>query len=345
MGGKRSYSKLAIGTVGAVASMLSKRRKQSKMPASFYKAGSKSAGARGGTRTGTVTLTKRKTKFVTIRPGGASTSVFAHKSKCPKYMSQIFKSTAAQVYIANSASRLTIPCGQQLADVRIAIDGTTSAGDFSQGDVGQILNQIYGAAPTNAQKTTRLFFKKVTHNHMLTNNQTNTCYVDLYDIVARRDSNRTSTNAWYQGLQDQGLSVGYNAINVTPFMSKDFTTNWKVLKKTSIELPPGATHRHIMTVDLNQAWNAERMQSAVSQYAGLTHGTLIVSWGAPDHDATGVANVSTGSVLLDVVRSKQIEYFYDAPQSTNTRYSTLLSTITTERAVDGVSGAAATVAS
>jgi len=293
----------------------------------------------------TTSLLARKLKFIRMKHGAGDTSVFTHKNKCPKYMAQVFRQNAPQNFITNQSNRLTIPCGQQLAAAYTALTGTQTAGDFSQGDMGQMLNSIYGATPTNAQQNTRLYIQSVKHNFMFTNNQTNNIFVDMYDIVARRDACLTPATSYYAGLTDQGVSNGYNAINVTPFMSKQFTTYWKVVKRTSLTLGPGESHRHIVTMQLNKEWSATRMEESAQHYAGLTHGTMLVAWGAPDHDATGTANVSTGSVLIDLVYSRQIVFAYTTPQIQSTRYITALPTITTERNVNEESGAPATVSS
>lgn len=292
-------------------------------------------------------LTSRRTQYVTIKPGGATTSLFSHKSPCPKYMKQVFKEMSPQVYVSNSGNRTTTVTGQQGNGWYLCLQASGVAGDYTSttSDMPAILNQIYGGAATGAQKTGRLYFKSVQQNLMLTNNQTNNCFVDIYDVVAKRDGNQGIAGSWHQGLIDQGMSVGAVGINIVPTMSTTFNQHWKVLKKTSIELGPGVSHRHISSIKFNKAFNAERLQDASVQFGGLTTGIMYVFWGAPDHDATSVTAVSTGSALIDAVYSKQIMYTYAQPQQTATKYLSGLGTITTERAVNPESGAPGTVAS
>lgn len=300
-------------------------------------------GGKGGSRT--TSLLARKTKMVTLKPGGATTSAFSHKCPLPAYMKQVFAQNAPQVYVTNTSVRQYAGTGVQQAAYQTACHGGNTGGDFTAGDMGQILNQVYGGTPTASQKTTRIYVHKCLQQYMFTNNQTNNIFVDIYDVVARRDSGWNPSAAFNQGLIDQGITSGNAAINVTPFMSTIFTQNWKVLKKTNIELGPGVSHRHISNIALNKVWNAERMQEGGAHYAGLTTGVLLVVWGAPCHDATTVGNVTTASTLLDCVGSRQITYAISQLQVTSTKYVTVLPTITTEREVNEESGLPATVSS
>lgn len=292
-------------------------------------------------------LTSRRTQYVSIKPGGATTSVFSHKSACPKYMSQVFKETSPQVYISNGSGRTTAPTGQQALAVYGTLTASGTGGDYSSttNDLQNIIQQVYAGVPTASQRTTRLYVKSTMVNMTFTNNQTNNMFCDIYDVVARRDGNQSTFTAWQNGLVDQGLGSGYTAINVVPQMSTSFNQHWKVLKKTSIELPPGNSHRHIQTIKLNKSFNYERLQDATANFAGLTTAVMVVIWGAPDHDATTVTSVSTGSCLLDSVISRQIVYAISQPQTTLTKYVSTLGTITTERNVNPESGAPGTVAS
>lgn len=308
------------------------------------KAATRSRGAvKGGSRT--TTLLQRKAKMVTVKPGGATTSAFSHKGPLPAYMKQVFKQNSPQSYITNTSVRVYRPAGVQACAFHTACFGGNTGGDFTAGDMGGILNQYYGVTPTAAQKTTRVFMNKCLQQYMFTNNQTNNVFVDIYDVVARRDNGWNPQAAFDAGLKDQGIASGTDAINVTPFMSTIFTQNWKVLKKTNIELGPGVSHRHIQSVALNKVWNAERMQEGGAHYQGMTTGILIVAWGAPNHDATTVANVTTGSVLLDCVGSRQITYAICQTQVTGTKYVTALPAITTEKGVNEESGLPANVTS
>ena len=301
------------------------------------------AGAKGGART--TTLLKRKTRSITLKPGGATTSVFGHKSPCPKYMAQVFKQNMPQTYVANGSLRATAACGLQVAVHAASVVGGNTAGNFTQGDTGAILTQYYGATATGAQKTSRIYFQRSLQQYMFTNNQTNNIFVDIYDVVARRDGEYNPVAAGDQGLADQGISGGLGTINITPTQSQLFNQNWKVLKRTNIELGPGVSHRHIQSIALNKAWNAERMQTGSAYYAGLSTGVLVVAWGAPCHDATTVTNVSTASVLLDIVFTRQITYTVCTPQVTASKYVSALPTIVTEREVNEESGLPATVSS
>lgn len=348
MAGKRKSTLAAAGSLLASAA---KRTKQAGIGKWVKKGAGKPAfksGLVSKLSSVAASLTSRKTQYVTIKPGGATTSVFSHKSPCPKYMKQIYKEVMPQMYVTNGAGRTTAPTGQQALATYVGLLGSGTAGDFvgtSASDMQQLLSQIYSANPTGAQKTTRLYIKSMLTNMTMTNNQTNNMFVDIYDVVARRDGTVGLVGAFDQGLKDQGLTTGYTAINIVPQMSQTFNQHWKVLKKTSIELAPGMSHRHISSLQFNKAWNAERLQDAVYHFNGLTSGIMVVIWGAPDHDATNVNNVSTGSCLLDTVYSRQIMYTYVQPQINTTKYVGNLPTITTERAVNPESGVPGTVAS
>lgn len=301
------------------------------------------ANARSKSRTASrsTTITGRKIKFQTLRQGGATTSVFSHKNPCPKYMKQVFKQHEDQSYITNTSARVTATTGKQALWAWTSLD----TGAFGAGDIGKMMELANGGALSGNAKTLRIYLGKSKTNYLMTNNQTNNIFVDMYDVVARKDQSQTILGSLQTGLVDQGITGGSDAINVTPFMSQLFCTNWKIVKRTSIELGPGESHRHVFNFAVNKQINAERMQDASWYYEGITHGTLIVAWGAPCHDATNTSLVSTGSVLLDCVMSKQMQFYVSSFAVSKTQYVSALGTITTERAVNEESGTAATVSS
>jgi len=286
------------------------------------------------------TKTKR---FQTIRKGSGATSVTSISNKLPSFMKQVFKQNEDQAFVTNTSARVTAANGAQAVYAWTSLD----TGTFGSGsDINKIMEQANGgAALSGVSKTIRLYLGKCKTNFTMSNNQTNNLFIDLYDVVARKDHSQTISGSFGSGLIDQGVSVGAAAINVTPYMSQTFCTHWKIVKKTTIELTPGESHRHVFNYAVNKQINAERMQSGAWYWAGITHGTMAVAYGAPDHDATTVSNVSTGSVLLDVVYSKQQKYTFCNVAVSNTKYTTALPVLITERNVNEESGTPATVAS
>lgn len=340
-GSKRTAS--AIGALaGAAASMVGKRYKQTLLNGT---AKSVLKNTIRPVSSATATLTKRKTQYVTIKPGGATTSIFSHKTPAPAYMKQIFKQNAPQTFVTNSSGRLTSTNGLQATSFAASVISTATAGDFSGGDTGSILTQYYGGSIIAEQKSTLIYFKSVLMNYCFTNNQTNNIFVDIYDVVSTRDGTYGANDASHQGLIDSGMPIGMASLNVVPTQSPLFNQYWKVLKKTSIELGPGISHRHIHNIKLNKRWCAETMQTKSTYMQGMTTGVYIVAWGAPCHDATTVGNVSSGSVLLDLVATKQITYAVAEKAVTKAKYINLLPVLTTEREVNPESGVPGTTAS
>lgn len=161
-----------------------------------------------------------------------------------------------------------------------------------------------------------------------TNQSNQNIFVDIYDLVYRRDyiPGQDCTYHWKHGDSDQGAATAWQTIGSTPFQSEFFTAYHKVLKVTRTNLAQGESHEHVKTVKLNKMITQEISGNALTAQdlgglKGWTHCTMLVYWGAPYNDVTTKTVVSTGDVSMDVISSKEYKYTY--LQNAYTRISNL----------------------
>ena len=177
----------------------------------------RSTRSKGRKRTGGVKsiLARKHTQQRIAQMTGGSISRFVHKVPSNKFNRRLFKDTSSNFYCTNGSFRLVTGGGAQNA---------TSFGLLTGGAVGAatdlpyVFGRINGVA-TTGYKTTRAFFESVSAKYMMTNQQLTNCYVTLYDIVCRRDTNETPDNAWLNGTLEEGIYTN-SVIGCTPFAAR-----------------------------------------------------------------------------------------------------------------------------
>ncbi|AXH77389.1 MAG: putative capsid protein [Cressdnaviricota sp.] len=126
---------------------------------------------------------------------------------------------------------------------------------------------INSSVQTRSGFENQVYLKTCIVNHLITNQNNSNVFIDLYDIVARQDQGlspeitsqpviTTPLEAWVNGLAISGSNAFSNvatqaftapassSLGVTPSMSSQFNSLYKVLKKTNLCLAPGETIEH-----------------------------------------------------------------------------------------------------
>lgn len=191
-------------------------------------------------------------------------------------------------------------------------------------------------------------------------NQTNTpTFVDIYDIVARRDIQVMGANSefydpakcWTFGSGTVAGNVASTRLGTTPFMSTLFTQFWKVLRVTRLNLAAGETAEHRATHKPMRVWDHSidyvvrnsiatdtTIQLTVDEgaFKNLTHYTMVVAMGAPGDPDTD--SVGTLVSKLDWVTTKNYKYS-SIENSASTLASDGVTNQTATHILDAVTGA------
>lgn len=174
---------------------------------------------------------------------------------------------------------------------------------------------VAGNGPTTNQSFRYVLESAISMLH-LANTSATPLNVELYDVVAKRDSPAVAfdlsgnliTNsglsrsfkildpsvAWFFGMNNQNTqATGFlgapglvtekpdpGNLGATPYQSKLFKDYFKVVRKTNLSIPIGGQHKHYVDLKPNRVIDGDMMtQNAI--YKGLSFFTLIVVSGVP----------------------------------------------------------------
>lgn len=236
-------------------------------------------GARTKTATKTAVVQKRKRqqldRFRHIEnPGGYITASKFNVYRKPTLSAAIQKYSAMpSYYVTNQSNTLSVSSGFQNA----AWFGLNNQ-DF--------LNYYYSLMPAQGpagNATRRFVLMRTQAQIMYTNSTTVSCTMDLYDVVCKRDSDIVNPLvAWQQGIAMETTTPGnpYQILGIKPWQSQKFKEFFKIVRTHRVNLAPGATHKHSITLSPNQVIK-EQMVLENRNYKGLTYFTLAVVKGVP----------------------------------------------------------------
>lgn len=229
------------------------------------------------------------------------------------FIGRLSKILAPSFYYINNVGTVTVGAGTQSP---VTVGTTYSTADIinclkytweQQFKLGAEAATGYTGPTTNT--CARTLLESCTEKLMLTNQSNAPAYIDVYDIVSRRDTKNASvdlpTAAWTGGITDETgptLTVTNSFVGSTPFAVELFTQYFKVLKITRINLAAGESAEHVRKTQPMRLWNDE-IDQYLTNIRNLTHYCMIVPWGAAcDNDNT---TVSTSNVKIDYVYTKQ----------------------------------------
>lgn len=163
----------------------------------------------------------------------------------------------------------------------------------------------------------KINFKTCHSESMITNQSNINARIYLYDVIARRASTDTNTQAstvFQLGFADNstgGAAADYSVVGTSPYGNPRFVQYFKILKQTDITLSPGATHTHIVHVAPNRIMSNIDFTAADGDFVGgWTHYTLMVFHGTPLNDINTQTQVSVGAISLDVVQKEEYKHTY-----------------------------------
>lgn len=118
-----------------------------------------------------------------------------------------------------------------------------------------------------------------------------------------------------QGLVDNGMSSASQTacdLSVTPFMSPDFCTFFKITKSRKLILAGGKLHTEKLSIKgprvINGAYLAQNTTLCTYALRGLSRGLLIFLRGQPTNDSSTTTNVGYTDPKLDIVTRTEFVY-------------------------------------
>ena len=238
---------------------------------------------------------------------------------------------------------------QNTANQLVVKEGFQSAGDWSilnLDDVKRVATHVPGLSGT-PQVPKRFVLNSCQCEFIITNSSLATAYVDIYDIVRRRDEgvNQNTagpTGAWITGVNNQELTAGtngYKVINSLPTDAALFRDYFKVKKRTHVSLSQGSTHRHHVTMKPNYLVDSNLLDNLSGDVTGLTCYTMIVAYGQPASiPSDSGAVVTSAAINIDVIQAKRTKFTYVQDNTVAEYIYDGLSSLTGEQIVSAGAG-------
>lgn len=282
---------------------------------------------------------KQNIKKTLVRPsqgGLPSFSKFQLTNKPNKYVIAQKRVSAPNYFLQNGANQIVNSEGFQNANFYVW-NSTQELFNISSLVPGG------GTAYPNAPK--RFHLESVVGELLMTNSSLATQYVDIYDIVRKRDQGASGggspptadpLSAWRQGVSDQTSTspdfTAWQNVMSLPTDSKLFNDWFRVIKRSHVGLQAGSTHRHSVILKPNKIIDTELLQRSNGDLAGYSVYVLVVINGQPASiKDEGGAIVTTATTALDCVYSSRVKYSWVADNTNAWNVRDNLSTLTGEQ--------------
>ena len=177
---------------------------------------------------------------------------------------------------------------------------STTMGQWnSAADIINYSHNVPVIATVSGQSPTRFHLHSLKANITMSNNTSNTMFVDLYDFCAKKDiplsaatgatlNVTTPANAWLTSMLQQsdfsGGVAAYQVLGSSPTDGQIVKDYFKLVGKRSIVLPQNAVHVHKISLKLDKNFDLGEMaiQAAyLAGFAGITYYTMAVIRGMP----------------------------------------------------------------
>lgn len=247
-----------------------------------------------------------------------SLSKYFHGSRKTNLLGRVLKEFSHSNFNRTVPVVMNGSVGRQVVADFVGID------EYDISQIKGIVDSKSVPAITSGQlRTQRIMLREFRYELDIKNLSTDMVRVDIYDVICRRDIGfdntnpttyrNTPTRCFLEGFVDQinsGALTDYTVVGQSPFDSKQFTSFYQVKKVTHATVDPGGIHTHRVSGKPNFMYNdtlKEGTSGKVVSWKGLTVYTMIVAWGAPAVDSTGV-NVTTENAQLGIIQNKRVEY-------------------------------------
>lgn len=129
----------------------------------------------------------------------------------------------------------------------------------------------------------RIFVKEIYLETTMTNESSCVADVCLYDLVARIDSVGSPSASFNSGPSSIGGSVTSTLASwpfAVPYHYPHFLTQYRIVKRTPIELSPGRSHKHVFRHPVMRSFAYDRLSNEAT-VKGLHSWTMITFKGMP----------------------------------------------------------------
>nr|WAE42490.1 MAG: capsid protein [Cressdnaviricota sp.] len=218
---------------------------------------------------------------------------------------KLIKDLANNSYVFNNYGRVSANIGFQNYFVPFSLYGTF--------DLASIRNTV------GSNQSTTMWQNNVSASVLIKNQVEDTCKVDIYDIIARRDCDNTNylpTNAWTNGMTMASAAAASSTyVGCTPFASPLFTQLFVVKKITHLLLGEGQQHEHRIEYKAHRKVHGATVQEldiaqSDSNMGKLTYFCMVVFSGGVANDTSIKTQVSTDAAILDYVWRKEYHYSF-----------------------------------
>lgn len=159
--------------------------------------------------------------------------------------------------------------------------------------------------------------------------------IKLYHILSRKDNALDPPAVWAAGMLQQTTDPNASTyVGAVPYSSQQFVANFRVLKTSNFDLPPGANA--VCTIRcLNHATIREQYWKTTNNtnFRGLTYKLMAVCHGYPLNDSVLVNNVTSGPVAVDWIATKTLYFTYTERQNQAGNVTNVLTTVPNYRTV------------
>lgn len=202
---------------------------------------------------------------------------------------------------------------------------TTDPGQAATAAIEKIW-YTYNNTLGTADRPRYLYIESVSLRHEITSGSQFQQTVVIRDIIARRDHSASPVAAWDNGLLEGNKSINLvsgqsnftnQTLRVTPYQSNIFCQLWKIIGEKTINLAPGATHKHNVTMNVKKRINVDDFKTANNYKKGMSIGGLITHWGQPANQDGAPNTISNLGGALDIITTMEIKFKIDYNENTD----------------------------
>lgn len=290
-----------------------------------------------------VLLPRMKFSTASATPGEISYSSFTRGKYRPAYFKSAIKTSQKYTYDECNSAKTSFGIGTQGIDDILILRGKEMF------EVAKRAESVFGGGVTPVVHSDNytVWFGTVKTTIRFSNPGLSTVSVDVYNYDTRRDINDSTISGptslaqtWAYGAQYERVLTGYSANNLgaSPLDVTLSSQYWKILKKTTIQLPPGSEHVHVVTTHVNRKYSTifdiNVFGSEINaSHTGYTHGILIVPSGAVVYDSINLSNIDTSGGGLNYVYNTRYEVFTHSGSQSTVEYVDNTAVVTTPKLV------------
>jgi len=178
--------------------------------------------------------------------------------------------------------------------------------EISQADVNAHRTNATNVALNAVNADTRdkdVYLHSMTNQVIIANASSDNVVIWAYDVICKTDREATllPNTSFASGVGNvQGLDAATSStIGTWPNLVSEFTLNWKIVKRTRIELSAGRDHTHTFTYAVNRRINHSKLLT-YQMLRGVTMNTMFIHSGLPCSNDPTWANPS----LITLNRTK-----------------------------------------